>query len=483
MSQVGVPQTAATTAPHITGEPSRIPSLLTREARAYAMKELARRAGVSREFFRTWKMEFAEDGTTLYVLPGTRKRVLFPTAPADVWPDLMRGDFRTLRLGWLNESTVPSIQTAVIPFVHKSMAQSRALFRAIDSETIECTVDLPLVAMLILSRWEELAIEERDKHGRVCATACAAHRERFLRRPVVDEYGLALRQALQWLMPNWKPTPSTLRVNVSHDIDTIGLPFNLRSAVGHTLRRRNPLATAKDVLGILPGFNPTLLEMVRTLVTLSLRRDLEPAVYWKGTTRGRKRQEYDPYHPKVRGMIKWLQKYEIEVGVHPSYNTFRSPDKLRREVLAIRDILGKQTMGGRQDYLRWCPHTWLDWENCGLAYDSSVGFADQIGFRAGTCIPYYPWLFELNRQAKLIEMPLIVMDCTLTAYMKLDRDQSFIAVSECIEQCRKIGGVFTLLWHADSMLNPTLESMLPPILDSLSGYRKYDPFNPPSDLY
>jgi hypothetical protein len=461
-------------------ETSRVPSVMTREARAYAMKELARRAGVSQDFFRTWRMEFSEQGTTIYVLPGSRKRVFFPDAPRGIWPELIGGEFRTVRLGWLNESAVPSIQDAVIPFVHKSQTQSRALFRTIDSESVECTVDLPLAALFILSRWEERLIDERDEHGRVPGTACIAYRERFLRRPVVDEYGLAFRQALQWLMPNWKPLSSSLRVNVSHDVDSIGLPFNLRTSLGHALRRRNPSATAHDFLGMLPGFNPTLLETIRTLVTLCLRRGLSTAVYWKGTIWRGRSKNYDPYHPKVRAMVEWLKKYEVELGVHPGYETFRSPDKLRKEVQTVREIVGVHAMGGRQDYLRWCPHSWIDWENCGLIYDSTVGFADQIGFRAGTCLPYHPWLFELNRQAKLIESPLIVMDCTLNGYMKLDRDQSLIAVSECIEQCRKVGGVFTLLWHAESMLNPALENILTPILDSFQGLQKCDLTNPPN---
>jgi Family of unknown function (DUF7033) len=480
MLEVGASPIASTGPVHAHRGPSGVPRLLTREARAYAMKELARRAGVSHEFFRTWRMELSEEGTTIYVLPGSRKRVFFPDAPRGIWPELIGGEFRTVRLGWLNESAVPSIQDAVIPFVHQSQAQSRALFRTIDSESVECTVDLPLAALLILSRWEERLIEEKDQHGRVPATACVAYRERFLRRPVVDEYGLAFRQALQWLMPNWKPLPSQLRVNVSHDVDSIGLPFNIRTSVGHTLRRRNPAATANDFLGLLPGFNPTLLETIRTLVTLCLRRGLGTAVYWKGTTWRGKTKNYDPYHPKVRAMVEWLRKYEIEMGVHPGYETFRSPDKLRREVQTVREITGVQTLGGRQDYLRWCPHSWLDWENCGLVYDTTVGFADQVGFRAGTCFPYFPWLFELNRQAKLVESPLIVMDCTLTSYMKLDRDQSLIAVSECIEQCRKVGGVFALLWHAESMLNPALENILTPILDSLQGLQKCDLTNPPN---
>jgi hypothetical protein len=219
------------------------------------------------------------------------------------------------------------------------------------------------------------------------------------------------------------------------------------------------------------------------LVTLSLRRGLTPAVYWKGISRRQRRRDYNPYHPKVRLMIEWLQKHEVELGVHPGYDTFRSPDKLRREVQMIREILGGQPIGGRQDYLRWCPDSWLDWENCGLVYDSTVGFADQIGFRAGTCFPYYPWFFTLNRQARVLELPLIVMDCTLSSYMELDVDQSLIAISECVEQCRKVGGVMTILWHNDSMMNPSLETLLVHTLDSLSGYHRYDYANPPKDLY
>jgi hypothetical protein len=481
MSHLGASHIAAATTPHTDGHPSHAPDALTREARVYAIKELARRAGVTRDFFRTWKIEFSHLGTTIHVLPGTQKRVFFPTAPGEIWQDFAQGSLYTARLGWLNESAIPSIQNAVVPFVHKHQAHSKALFQSLDSECLECTVDLPLSALLVLSCCEERFTQERDSHGRVPASASLAYREGFLQRPIVDEYGLAFQQALESLMPNWKPSPRQFRVNVSHDIDNIGVPFNLRSTLGHTLRRRDPASTVRDIVGLLPGINPTLLESVRHLVTLSLRRGLEPAVYWKGVRKSQR--GYDPLHPKVRAMVAWLEKYGIEMGVHPGYHTFRAPDKLRKEVLTVREILGSRPIGGRQDYLRWCPDLWLDWENCGLAYDGTVGYADHIGFRAGTCIPYCPWLFALNRPAKLLELPLIVMDCTLSFYMKLNMDQSLIAVSEAIEQCKKVGGVFAMLWHNDSMLDPDLDALLQHVLDPLSGSRKYDLLNPPKDLY
>src|SRR6516225_8831091 len=74
----------------------------------------------------------------------------------------------------------------------------------------------------------------------------------------------------------------------------------------------------------------------------------------------------------------------FEVGVHPGYNTFHSRESLARETQRLKRSLGEDYPGGRQHYLRWSPQTWLDWEACGLRYDSSIGFASHFGFRAGT---------------------------------------------------------------------------------------------------
>lgn len=458
-------------------------NILTHEARLYAIKELARRAGVSSDFFSSWQIETSTDQTIIEVLPGTGKQLRLTHAPTDIWSDLVRNSCSTLKLTSPWQSALSPVPDFVVPFVPKSHAHLKSLFRPIGLDTVEVTVDLALSALLTLTRWEEHLIEERDDHDRVPARLSDAHKHGYLQRPIVDEYGLALRQALRFLIPNWKPEPPQFRANISHDVDNIGLPFNFHSAVGHTVRRRRPLATARDFCSFLPGVNPTYLEVIRNLVKLSLDRNLQPAVYWKGNSRGRQKKNYDPYHPKVRAMIGWLQKNDIELGVHPGYGTFRSPEKLRREVMKIRELIGARPMGGRQDYLRWSPDSWLDWENCGLAYDSTVGYADEIGFRAGTCVPYRPWLFKLNREANLIEMPLLVMDCTLTWYMQLAPEQIVTVVGACVNHCRAVGGTFTLLWHNDTMIDPHFSGVLPQLLDTLVGTPKYDPLNPPGSLY
>jgi len=162
------------------------------------------------------------------------------------------------------------------------------------------------------------------------------------------------------------------------------------------------------------------------------------------------------------------------MGIHPSYASFDSQTLFRQEVLSIREWLAVTTMGGRQDYLRWSPDSWLLWESMGLAYDASLGFADHVGFRAGTCHPYRPWLFSQNRQANLVEVPLIAMDTTLLHYMKLQSQSALRLLLSLVSICRSVGGVFTLVWHHTNLMLRGHARAYIDLLDHLVGISSFD---------
>jgi hypothetical protein len=157
------------------------------------------------------------------------------------------------------------------------------------------------------------------------------------------------------------------------------------------------------------------------------------------------------------------------MGVHPGYHTFGDRNALASEVAYLRETLGSKSLGGRQHYLRWSPQTWHDWEACGLAYDSSVGFADALGFRAGTAFPYRPWSLRENRELDLIEVPLILMDCTPVKYMRLCRTEGLARIRQLVSRISRVGGVFTLLWHNTPLMDPEYDGWYTSILDLISG--------------
>jgi hypothetical protein len=449
--------------------------LLSRAAIQYSVKELARRAGVDAKFFRTWRVVMEKDFVSV-VVDSNSSRIRFPHAPPDFRKLIQAGKSFTATAGWMGSSPKSYALTAdfKIPFSSSASMDLGPLFRVTAAATIDCSVDLLSSAFLTLSRFEETLPVSRDRYGRFSAVSSVAWRDGFLNRPIVDEYGLALSEALRRLLPGWQPERPRFRVKLGHDVDEIGFPFSMRSIVGHTIRRGRPAASLRDCTAPWFGIDTDYQLLLRKVVALSQQRGLKPAVYWKASAPGPHDTGYDPSHSSLRAMIARFQSYGLEMGIHPGYETFESPEKLSAEVATLREVLGETRLGGRQDFLRWSPKTWEHWEACGLAYDASVGYADHVGFRAGTCQPYHPWLASQDRQAELLEIPLLAMDCTLQSYMKADADKALQHLRDCVRRCREVGGVFTLVWHHTRLSHSGYASAYDTLLDELTGSDVYD---------
>jgi hypothetical protein len=447
---------------------------ITSEARIYALAELSRRAGVSNEFFLRWRVAFSPEGNALVVQPqpGASAQIRFPFAAAELQAA------EVVRKTWYREAPVERGGLApdfIVPFCTRASIAGQPLFTEDGPQQYSCSEDILASIALTLSRFEEIISPVRDAHGRFPASASLACRHNYLDRPVVDEYGLALEQILTILMPGWQPAPRSLRVKLTHDIDEVGIPFNLRGALGHVVKRKAPLFCARDLLSLARGVEPAYLTLVRDICRLSIERSLHSALFWMAAAPGPYDAGYDVADSRIAGVMRWARDQGIEMGVHPGYETFLSPALLGEEVQRCRAALQNDRIGGRQHYLRWSPESWLHWERCGLQYDSTVGFADHAGFRAGTCVPYLPWLWKENRRADVLEIPLIMMDATLVAeqYMALDADQIREIVKRLVRRCAVVGGVFTVLWHNDR-LAPPCGQHYPGVLDALSAASNYD---------
>jgi len=141
-----------------------------------------------------------------------------------------------------------------------------------------------------------------------------------------------------------------------------------------------------------------------------------------------------------------------EVGFHPSYRTSDEPALLAQELARLRRACAAAGVeparwGGRQHFLRWrAPASWRAWEEAGLDYDSSVGWADAIGFRSGTCREHPVFDLEAGRPLGLRERPLVVMEGSFfqTGLPAKDIPGRVAALRRAVE---RVGGELSLLWH------------------------------------
>jgi hypothetical protein len=441
---------------------------ITREARRFAILELAKRAGINA---RDCVLEVSDDRTSLYLDAHRNVGIVFPHFVRQ----FDESAFHTARYGWISSdksSRSPLTPDFIVP-CSQQVTGVPPLF-LIDGRHARCAVDLGASILFSLSRVEERFSTERDQHGRFPASASLAVRHDYLDRPIVDEYGLALREAIQAMTSGWHPATATFRALITQDVDSVGIPFNVWST-GSRLRHTYKISYAiRDVASVVGLAVSAELKSVHDIVTLAQRHGLRSASFWKTGPRTKYDTGYDVAQPTVSKLISELRSAGVVIGIHPSYYTFGNRGRLVEEVSALREKLGEPCLGGRQHYLRWSPHSWPDWESCGLAFDSSVGFAEQPGFRAGTAVPYQPWLLEENRQARILEVPLILMDRTLTHYMRISGSQAISTAAQLIARVKAVGGVFTLLWHNELLFSSQQISLYIAILQQLADAAVYD---------
>lgn len=337
-----------------------------------------------------------------------------------------------------------------------------------DGSSLALGIDVFGGAFFMLSRYEELATSNRDSHERFAAAGSLLGEEGLLGWPLVDEYVELLWNLLSRLWPRLQRRQRRPTLRLSHDVDLpvcrIPRPEAWRLARRDLRRERAPvvavrrLATSALNRRVRPEYD--LYYTFEWLMRESESLGLRSAFYFMtGNTGGAIDGNYRIDEPWALRLLAEIHARGHEIGLHPSYNTFRDPQAIDAEFQRLRTACSaagveQEEFGGRQHYLRWAnPVTWQAWEDAGLAYDSTLAFADRVGFRAGTCHEY-PVFNLVSRQAlALRERPLIMMDASLLEYERVSLEAAADEIIRLSRVVQRFQGDMTILWHNDRLLS------------------------------
>lgn len=377
-----------------------------------------------------------------------------PQQPLKIWDLATTG---------LNATTV----NLKIPVIYGDEPSNANFFQQ-SEEKIYLGLDIFGSAFFMLTCYEECIKPNRDRHDRFPATASLAYQEGFLDRPIINEYLEILWVCLKYLYPQLQRKHREFQLKLTHDVDNpFELhPFSPKQALrkfGGDLLVRHDL-TAAVTLAINAGKASLKLPYHDRLDTFDWLMDRSEEIGVKSAfyfIAGHSRSDprYDINDAKICDLIKKIVSRGHEVGLHPGYDTYLNPDKLLLEANTLRQILQEQLnlelpIGGRQHYLRWkATDTWQHWDDAGLVYDSSVGFAEYSGFRSGICYEHSTFNLIKSQPLKLKEYPLIIMEGSIlsTSYMNLNFDEAYQTIIKLKKYCELFNGVFTLLWHNNEL--------------------------------
>ena len=149
----------------------------------------------------------------------------------------------------------------------------------------------------------------------------------------------------------------------------------------------------------------------------------------------------------IREQVVGLLEKGCEIGLH-GIDAWQSSENSRAELQRIRELAGAAEIGTRMHWLYWNEASPRILEGTGFSYDSTFGYNDAIGFRAGTTQAFRPLTAE-----RLLELPLNIQDSAMfySDRMRLSEQEALTACNAILQSLSSSGGALTVNWHTRSL--------------------------------
>jgi hypothetical protein len=151
----------------------------------------------------------------------------------------------------------------------------------------------------------------------------------------------------------------------------------------------------------------------------------------------------------IKDSINSLSAAGCEIGLH-GIDAWCDGTKAREEMEQLQRFAPSDTRGVRMHWLYFEQQSADVLDNAGVDYDSTAGYNEAIGYRAGTVQAYKPLTAR-----RLLELPLIIMDTALffPKRQNLSAEQAHSQVQAILDHAAAFGGCITVNWH-DRSISP-----------------------------
>lgn len=307
----------------------------------------------------------------------------------------------------------------------------------------------------LLTRYEEYWRHEGDHMGRFIPSTSAMGQKNLLKKPLVDMWRKYLCDFLISKFPTLKRKNHQFSFLSTIDVDsayaychkgfyrTFGgimkdlLKFNFKNLSQRLKILRNPTLDPYDTYDYIERTHHHYQQPLQYFFLLA-----DFGEYDKGL----------PFNSKgLQSLIKRLSK-KHSIGIHPGVASYKRYNTLLREKSRLENILGKQVKSSRQHYLMLkFRATYRLLKATGVDHDYTLGYAQEIGFRAGTCRPFTWFDLKKNEESTLTIHPFAYMDATLNYYLELSPESAIKEIEDLITTVHRYQGEFISIWHNETL--------------------------------
>lgn len=313
--------------------------------------------------------------------------------------------------------------------------------------------DVLAATFYMVSRYEEYLPHHTDVHGRFLAEESLAYQKGFLQTAIVDHWAIMLRNKILERYPDAEFGKRTFEFVQTVDIDSA---FCYRNK----------------------GFFRTLIGLARDILQ---RKDFEAVAERFAVLTGKREDPYDTFeylldhkrskliffvhlgdygtydkptsylNENFRDLLNHLADH-AKMGIHPSYDVLEHPNKVAEQTNRLHNIIHRDIKRSRFHFLRLSmPDSYRTLIEAEVLNDYSMGFAEEPGFRAGTCSTFPFFDLTDNHETQLWIHPFCVMDTTLQKYKKMTPEEAMAAYRNLIDEIRSVEGKFSGIWHNQNL--------------------------------
>lgn len=308
--------------------------------------------------------------------------------------------------------------------------------------------DIFSASFYLLSRYEEYLPHVKDVHGRFSPKESIAYQYSFLQQPVVDQWALKLLEKLQERFPDLKCSKrsykytSLIDVTSSHCFAHRGF---VRSAAGLILDLGSfKLRRATERIRV--WFNPKKdpFNNFEYLINLHRKFKVKSMFFFQFASYSTYNKNVSPNNNKFKFLIKSIADYSA-VSLVASYSSLEDITLLKKEKKKLEGVINRPVNYSRMRYNRVdVPTTYRNLVEAEFTDDYTMGYTHEIGFRAGTCTPFY--FYDINLE---VQQPIRVHSFAVHDYALLNLATT-AEISDKLgllyQQVKDVNGDFTTIF-------------------------------------
>jgi hypothetical protein len=326
-----------------------------------------------------------------------------------------------------------------------------------ESSLASIPFDIFSAIFYIISRYEEYLPHSKDKHGRYPHSESILYKNGQLHIPIVDVWVDFLRNEINKKF-GLTLTKKPFNIQLTYDIDIAysykckGLVRNFGGAIRDISKGKIGLFFSR--ISTLLGLTKDPYDAFDFLFSLHNQYNFKPHYF---TLLSEKNTDFDknisPQSTEMQLLIKQLYN-DGDVGIHPSYYTKDNNQLLAQEINTLTTITSQYITTSRQHYIRnFLPATYKQLMASGITEDYSMGYATEMGFRAGTSHSFLWYDFSNETITDLRIYPFCFMDTTARYDLGLDVNEAFNRLATMTNSVKQFGGNIYTIFHNFSLGN------------------------------